>query len=585
MTPDTPYILLDDQIAQDVRYYEDPIDVLRADTPEAVEGVFQHLADYHRQGYYLAGFCAYELGYALEPKFADIPHPSSTLPLLVFGVFKAPKKEMPLDLRYSAETPALTLTPEWDEADYLGRFERVIAYIKAGDIYQANLTFPARGPYAGSAHTLYAALRRQQPGHFGGVLRLFETDIISFSPELFFKKTGDRMSMRPMKGTRPRDLDPLIDQTLITDMQAEPKSRAENLMIVDLLRNDLSRISKPGSVKVPELFSVETYPTLHQMISKVESELYPETSFREIFKSLFPCGSVTGAPKIRAMEIISELEAAPRGAYCGALGYIDPDGQACFNVGIRTLSLTKGSLSYGIGSGVVLDSDGPDEYRECLLKAQILTPPKPALIETFLWTSDTGFQHLDAHLQRLKSSAMRRGYPYSLSAITQALSAAISSKISAQRIRLTLDGTAQLNVVATPYKVLQGPLRLCLSQYPLSSEVQDFQDKVTARDFYDGERQRVQARLPIDEVIFCNASGQICEGSFTSLFFERGGTLYTPPLSCGLLPGILRQHLITTGQATEAVLTSADVSSVSKLFVGNSLRGLIPAEFVHTRPI
>lgn len=578
MTPDTRYILLDDQIRQTVRFYDRPLAVLKAETVEAIDPVFEKLSAYHQQGYYLAGYCAYELGYALEPKLGPLMPKDRQTPLLMFGVFERPQNDMPLSMRYTTQRPELSLEPSWSEAHYLERFENVIRYIKAGDIYQVNLTFPVTGTYNGEAHSLYAHLRRRQPGHYGGIVKLDGPDIITFSPELFFKKEGDTLSMRPMKGTRPRSGIEAQDEQLITDMQAEPKSRAENLMIVDLLRNDLSRISTPGSVTVPELFSVETYPTLHQMISKVDSRLQPNMSFRDIFKSLFPCGSVTGAPKIRAMEIIRELETTPRNAYCGAVGYIDPDGSACFNVGIRTLILTQGTLSYSIGSGIVLDSDGPDEYNECLLKADILTPPPPVLIETFLWQAGKGFKNLDLHLARLKRSARILKYTFNNRKVRQRLNKTIQAKTMDQRVRLTLDKSGAVSVTVQKFEALNTPLTLAISKHALSNSVQNFDHKISTRDFYDGERERLNTQYGIDEVLFMNTEGYLCEGSFTTLFIKRNGLLYTPPNSCGLLPGILRQSLILENTVIERAFKPEDILETDEIFVGNSMRGLMPTK-------
>lgn len=585
MTPDTPYILLDDQIRQSVRFYDRPLAILKADTVEDINPVFEKLSAYHQQGYYLAGYCAYELGYALEPKLGPLMPKDRKTPLLMFGVFEQPQNDMPVSMRYTTQRPELSLEPSWSEAHYLERFQNVIRYIKAGDIYQVNLTFPVTGTYDGEAHSLYAHLRRRQPGHYGGIVKLDGPDIITFSPELFFKKEGDAMSMRPMKGTRPRSGIEVQDAQLITDMQAEPKSRAENLMIVDLLRNDLSRISTPGSVTVPELFSVETYPTLHQMISKVDSCLLPNTSFRDIFKSLFPCGSVTGAPKIRAMEIIRELETTPRGAYCGAVGYIDPDGSACFNVSIRTLILAQGKLSYNIGSGIVLDSDGPDEYKECLLKADILTPPLPVLVETFLWQYGKGFKNLDLHLARLKRSARLLKHPFNNRKVRQVLDKAVQSKKTDQRVRLTLDQHGAVSVTIQRFEILKTPLTLALSKHILSNSVQNFDHKISARDFYDGERERLKTQYSVDEVLFINAEGYLCEGSFTTVFIKRDGLLYTPPRSCGLLPGILRQALISDNTVIERAFKPEDILETDEIFVGNSMRGLMPARLFKNRTL
>jgi len=279
MSRAAPYILLDDQITHDVRYYTKPVDIIEANSADEVAAALAKLKDYHAKGYYLAGYLSYNLGFALEPKLSRLMPESRDGPLLQFGVFKSVSNDAPITCLYTAKPPEITLTPKWSEADYTKRFNRVMDYIKAGDVYQINLTFPMTGHYDGTADRLYAAFRHRQKGRYGGVVSLGSgPEIISLSPELFFRKEDRAMSMRPMKGTRPRADTVEADNTLREDMRGEAKSQAENLMIVDLLRNDLSRISETGSVQVPELFSLETYPTLHQMTSRVTSRLKAETA-------------------------------------------------------------------------------------------------------------------------------------------------------------------------------------------------------------------------------------------------------------------------------------------------------------------
>ena len=262
MTAQPAYILLDDQLTHQQRFYTNPIDIITARTPEDLSAAFAKLITYQKQGLHLAGYLSYELGLTFESKLTPLLRDNLQTPLLHFGVFKAVSFHAPTQYLYQADTPELTLKPSWTEAQYRQRFNKVMDYIRAGDVYQINLTFPMTAEFKGEAHTLYASYRHRQKGRYGGIVRLGDTpDIISLSPELFFRKEADKISMRPMKGTRPRGADTILDDTLRQDMRGDAKSQAENLMIVDLLRNDLSRISKPGSVKVPELFALETYPT------------------------------------------------------------------------------------------------------------------------------------------------------------------------------------------------------------------------------------------------------------------------------------------------------------------------------------
>lgn len=582
MTPRAPYILLDDQLTYQQRYYTNPIDIITAKTPEDVSNAFEKLTACNEKGYYLAGYLSYELGLILEPKLRELLRYNRPAPLLHFGVFDSVNPNAPAQYLYSADTPSLNLSPAWTKAQYRERFDKVLAYIRAGDVYQINLTFPMRGDYDGEAHSLYAAYRHRQKGRYGGIVSLGnEADIISLSPELFFRKEGNDMSMRPMKGTRPRSANAEIDETLRQEMRGDAKSQAENLMIVDLLRNDLSRISKPGSVKVPELFAMETYPTLHQMTSRVLSTLKDGVDIETLFRSLFPCGSVTGAPKIRAMEIIDELEAAPRGAYCGSLGYIDPNGDACFNVGIRTLTLLDKKLTYNVGGGLVLDSEMEDEYNECLLKAKVLAHQPTQIIETLRWDPTLGFVRGAKHKARMEQTAAALSYPFNASAYDDILKP-VTKKSSAQRVRVTLGPDGRFDVTAQNYVPVES-LNITLSEHPLSEDVQNTDYKTSRRSFYDGERERLKTLTGADEVIFSNGKSQICEGSFTSIFIEVDGKLFTPPLNAGILPGILRAELIETGKAEEKQLTKDDLLSADKIYIGNSLRGLIPVALLRTR--
>jgi len=569
-----PYILLDDQLAGKARFYENPIEIITVSDPSELTAAFEKLQKHLDQGKCIAGHIGYESGMVLEPKLSKCLNHLPENYLLQMGVFEGYELQYP---ETPAETiPRLDLKPDWSEADYLTRFEKVIAYIKAGDVYQINLTFPMRSPYDGSALCLYDTLRARQPVHYGGVVALEGPEIVTFSPELFFEKAGDHISMRPMKGTIKRLPDREADLAQREAMRADIKSQAENLMIVDLLRNDLSRIAKSASVKVPELFALETYPTLHQMTSKVTAQLSSDITVSQLFKSLFPCGSVTGAPKIRAMEIIHELEGSERGPYCGSIGYMDPSGDACFNVGIRTAIIENGQLRYHVGSGVVLDSDGQSEYEECLLKAKVLSDI-PSLVETFLWDPVKGVINRKRHFARLASSAVVLGYPFDEIAMQIAL-----QKITAetpQKCRLILSENGSLSIENENYVPLSTPVKLALSKHALSLGVQEYRHKVLARDFYDGERNRVQALLGATEVIFLNTQDEVCEGSFTSIFVEKDGQLFTPPLSSGLLPGVLRAKLIETGEAKRKTLIISDLKTADKIFVGNSMRGLVAASF------
>jgi para-aminobenzoate synthetase/4-amino-4-deoxychorismate lyase len=574
------YIFFEDRLTPSgiwhQRLYQNPIEIVSVFDPNDVIEALERLQRYRQQGYYLAGYFSYELGYVLEKSLLRILPDHRRSPLLKFGVFKSYSAA---SLPEGSRARISALSPAWTRAGYLKRFEKIQKYIQAGDAYQVNLTFPMKGTYTGDAAGIYQFLRDRQPVHYGGIINLDAEPLITLSPELFYQRDEAHIKMKPMKGTIKRGMDEAEDQALAAELQGDPKNRAENLMIVDLLRNDLSRISKPGSVKVDDLFSVETYPSLHTMTSGVEAILRDNVSIEELLRSLFPCGSVTGAPKIRAMEIIRELEGGPRGAYCGAIGMIDPDGQSRFNVGIRTLSLIEGGgLSYSVGSGVVADSQGDLEYEECLLKAAFLTDGDFQLIETIGWDDKTGFMHLDLHLKRLAGSAFAFGFAFDDGSVREALNNCLAGLKGPHKVRMTLASDGHIETSFTPINpspIGQAwPVSLCENR--LDSRNTLLLHKTTKRDFYDEEFARVTALTGCKEVLFFNQKDQLCEGSFTNVFIVKNGKMLTPDLRSGLLPGVLREVLIANDDAREAILTRDDLISADEIWIGNSVRGLIP---------
>lgn len=568
-----PFVLFDDQVTGQQLYFTKPLALIEAYDPKGISRAFGDIETALKAGHYVAGYFTYELGLALQPKLRPLLKKklSANTPLLKLGVFTQPSDTPPAELLYDAAPPKISLTPDWDEVDYMTRFNQLQDYITAGDCYQVNLTFPMRGQTKASATQIYSGFRQTQPGRYGTLISLGGADIISFSPELFFERKGRSISMRPMKGTRPRSGGD--DYSVAEAMRAEPKSRAENLMIVDLLRNDLSRLCKTGSVKVPELYTLERYPTLYQMTSRIIGELSHDVGWFDIFKSLFPCGSVTGAPKIRTMEIIDELEHTPRGPYCGAMGLIAPNEDACFNVGIRTAVLEDNRLRYDVGSGVVTDSDGTDEYHECLLKAQIFRQQSEHFIETLYWDQKTGYRNEAAHIARLSKT------------IGQQIRSPEINAQTPQRVRWSAKQNGSVSCENMPYEALKKPLKIAISKYAIEASLQRTDVKTSHRSFYDGERTRLRALFPnLDEVIFFNTDGQLCEGSFTSLFIEKDGEFLTPPLSAGLLPGILRQQLLSNGGAREAILDKDDLETADAIWLGNSLRGLMRAKLIIQTP-
>ncbi len=545
-----------------------PFQIIRAagsrDVPAALEAVRAALAT----GHHVAGWLAYELGYALEAKLVSLM-PKADFPLLCLGVFAPPQPQADAPAGRAWAGP---LKREWDGAAYGARFRAVKDYIAAGDIYQANLSFRARFAFLGDPLALYEELRAASGAAWCGYVDDGERQVVSLSPELFFTADADgTLTARPMKGTAARGTDDAADRAMLA---ASGKNRAENLMIVDLIRNDLGRVAEVGSVRADDLFKVETYPTLHAMVSTVSAERRVDCGPADVLRALFPCGSVTGAPKIRAMQVLRELEDSPRGAYCGALGYFAPAGargfSAAFNVAIRTLTITGNAGELGIGGGLVQDSDEADEYAECLLKARFFEAARRrlALIETLKW--DGAFTRLDAHLARMAASAKLFGLPFDAAAARAALetAAARAGGKGALRVRLVLDEGGH---EATACPLPPNPLCWSFALSPktvLSGDIL-LRHKTDWRELYDGEA----ARLGSDEVVFCNERGEVCEGARSNIFVERDGLLLTPPLSCGLLPGVLRAELIAQGRAREAVLRPGDLKG--EVWFGNSLRGLI----------
>lgn len=570
--------------------FEDPVRIIRADTPDEVDAALADLEQAMREGAHAAGFFSYELGYVLEPRLAPLLPEKRAMPLLWFGVYGDPRQMSGGDVQawLTAEaigTPTLgALAHSWDATSYLQRFQEVQHKIRAGDIYQLNLTFKAKFNLNGSPLALYRDLRLKQRVAYGGLVDTGQVTILSASPELFIEQQDRVIATRPMKGTAPRAGTEDADEDVRRALSKDVKNRAENLMIVDLMRNDLGRIADLGSVTVSDLFTVETFKTLHQMTSGVRAQLKSGIGIRDILQAIFPPGSVTGAPKIRAQELIRALETEPRGVYCGAIGYFAPNGDSLFNVAIRTAVIDRaGTGEMGIGSGVVADSDGAKEYAECLLKMKFLTDPvrRFELIETMLYDGTKGVWLLDGHLRRLATSARYFGFAYDAAKVRATLDAAIAKGSGARlRVRLLLDEDGKVAVTVTPQPApaADAVMRYVVSDTRLNSADLFLYHKTTRRELYDREWAHYSETLGADEVIYLNERGELAEGSRTTIFIERDGALLTPPLSSGLLPGVLRGALMADGRVREALLTIDDLNSADRVFLGNSVRGLVAAK-------
>ncbi|MDO7841658.1 aminodeoxychorismate synthase component I [Sphingomonas immobilis] len=570
-----PFVLLDDARQGNARLYRDPVRIVSAATRAEVLPALAAIRAAQAEGLHAAGFLAYEAAPAFEPALADPP--AIDLPLLWFGLFERFEEVDPAALLpdpagawIGAPHPAIT------RAEYDARLARVFDLIVAGDIYQANLTYRATVAWQGDPRAAYAQLRGRAQAGLGALVHTGADWLLSLSPELFFALEGGALTARPMKGTARRGSIPSEDAARAAGLAADPKQRAENLMIVDLMRNDLARVAVPGSVAVPSLFEIESYPTVHQMVSTITAALEPERDAVDVLAALFPCGSITGAPKVRAMEVIAEVEQGPRGVYTGAIGRIDAGGDAKFNVAIRTLHLRDGDpeARFGAGGGIVADSNAAEEWDEARAKGGFVATPGPGfdLIETMGFDPREGLLMLERHLARMKVSAAMFGFAFDRHATRNELQAATFRLREPRRIRLLLARSGAVAIEVTPCPAVpEGPVAVALAPLPVAAADFRLGHKTTDRAFYD----RARTDSGAFEVLFTDADGFLTEGSFTNIFVASGDTLVTPPLSRGLLPGVLRAALIAEGRAVEGDLRPEDLDE--GFFLGNALRGLFPA--------
>lgn len=563
--------------------------IVARDLPSVVPAM-EEVEKAAQDGFYTAGYVAYEAAGAFAPELKTLP-PKQDLPLLHFDVFETAQRleSDALDAYWTNRTlerPSAHMQlgdPLMAQDTYFRALQAIEDYLKSGDIYQVNATFALAAEAHGYAPALYARLRRSQPSAFSCFLTLGQHHILSASPEQFFQRQGPSITTKPMKGTLSTAPGNTADM-----LRSDPKNRSENLMITDLLRNDLSRIAQPGTVEVESLFDVQRLPSVFQMTSKVSATLQSGTSLVDVLRALFPCGSVTGAPKIRAMDIIHELEASPRGIYCGAIGLVLPGGDASFSVPIRTLVSGPSGTHLHVGSGIVADSEPADEYRECMLKAQYVDLQRPdfALIETMALTVTHAATHLPPlwhlHMDRLEASAAELGFTApdvaGLDRDLHTLSQTLSP--GPYRVRLLFSRTGQATLSATPLgKTDMGPMRVRLGKVTALGPGDHIymRHKTTMRWFYQDALSAARAQSDCDEVILHNDDGVVTEGSFTNVFIKDGDVLLTPTANGLFLPGVLRAQLLQSGKAREADLTVDDLKSAPELLVGNSVRGLLPA--------
>ncbi len=596
-----------------------PVHVCAAWQAAEIPALFRELESAVATGLSAAGFFSYECGNCFEPKAAM--HPSHEgQPLAWFGIYERghafdheagafldgepPELERFRGGRAGAEEgtsqpePAPEIAAEFalTEAEYAQRIAAIHELIGAGDVYQLNFTAPFHIEAQGSIAAHYARLRARQPVEYGAFLHWQRgRHILSFSPELFFRIENRgptlRIVTRPMKGTARRGRTTREDREIAEWLRNDPKNRSENVMIVDLLRNDLGRVAQTGTVHADRLFDVERYATLWQMTSTVSAELRPDVGFYELFRALFPSGSVTGAPKVRAMQLLAQLEDAPRGVYTGAIGYFSPQ-QTIFNVAIRTLELEDGRGAMGAGSGIVIDSDPAEEYRECLLKASFLTgpahrttnssitsqPDKFFLIETLLWNGVYPF--IEMHLDRLADSAVYFGFACDRAAIRTALEqhAQQFAENAPRKVRLLMiDPEGNVGICSELLPPNPDPnrvARVCISPRRTDPADPTLYHKTTQRPIYALEYLEAQRR-GFDDVLFQNLRGEVTEGAISNIFVEKDGRWSTPPVTCGLLAGVFRRHLLATRpEIEERVLFLNDLRHASALYIANAVRGL-----------
>jgi para-aminobenzoate synthetase / 4-amino-4-deoxychorismate lyase len=603
-----PFIFLENAASglddQDSYLFTNPALILETNVFSEVSTILEKIRDYSKK-YWVAGYLSYEAIYGLEEKVCEnIKMPDTYKGNLAwFGVFEKPYEynhqtnswNPPLPPGYKkipfmkkkakkTKTPDLSVSFSIDYKTYSEKISKIKEYLASGDTYQVNFTLEADVKTPLSPSSLYSMLRERQETPYCSFINTGKEYILSFTPELFFRVKNSMISVKPMKGTAPRGRWLEEDKKIRAELKADPKNRSENLMIVDLLRNDLGSICEFGSVEVSRLFEVETHSTLHQMTSTIRGKLRPESDIKKIFKQIFPCGSVTGAPKIRTMQIIQSLEKEARGVYCGAIGYISPSGNMTFSVPIRTLSRKnkEKNWEYHTGGGIVWDSTTKSEWEECKCKCRFLTDapyPDFEIIESILWKKD--FLYLRDHINRMKKTARFFNYPVdkkNLKKTIEEIRNELKNRIDF-KIRILLDKKGELKWDTSPL----GGGALSNQQILLSKTAIDENNiflyhKTTNRKWYDEAMKKVRTGECFD-VIFYNSKGEITEGGRSNIFIKKEGILITPPVKCGLLPGTLRQNLLRRGKCREEIIKVEDLKKAEEILCGNSVRGLVRVSF------
>lgn len=560
--------------------FSDPHAVLEAKSLEEVVAVFEQVDDYTSQGYYAAGYVSYEAAPAFHPEMAV--REGAEMPLVWFGIYSGTHApHLSVDGNYEVSDWAL----EGSVAEYKNGIQNIRQAIEEGDTYQVNYTERLTAGFKGDAKAFYRQLARNQQADYSAYLDIGRHQILSASPELFFRIDGSRIRTKPMKGTAPRGRTSGEDEAILDVLLESEKERAENLMIVDLLRNDMSRLAKPGTVQVPRLFEAEKYPTVHQLTSTVEAELPDGLSVFDWFKALFPCGSITGAPKVSTMRYIAGLEQTPREVYCGAIGYITPEKNAVFNVPIRTVVVDKDKATarYGVGGGITWDSTSEGEYEELLTKARVLTDQRPefALLES-LKLEDGAYPLVARHLARLRKSADYFRFPLDEQAVAKQLeSLALEHPEGLFKVRLTLGRDGKVELTAQPAAPIGQPVRCVLATAPVDSNNPFLFHKTTNRGIYEQHQQNTPDAF---SVLLWNDREELTEFTIGNVVAEKDGRFYTPPVSSGLLAGTYREQLIDEGRIETKVLKKDELDTFDAIWFINSVRGWLKVE-LDTYPV
>ena len=552
--------------------FTQPIKELKTRDLAEVTDLLAQVESYQEQGYYVVGYVSYEAAPAFEEKLAVHKAPLLGEYLLYFTVHdRVETSSIPLTYE------EVDLPSKWQEVTSATDYEKAIAqvhhHLRQGDTYQVNYTVQLKQDLSANPFSIYNRMVVEQEAGYNAYVEHDEMAVISMSPELFFEQNGRELTTRPMKGTTQRGMTDQEDLEQASWLEQDPKNRSENMMIVDLLRNDMNRISEVGSEHVERLCQVEQYSTVWQMTSTIKSQLRPDVDLVEIFRSLFPCGSITGAPKIATMEIIKNLEPQPRGVYCGTIGLLLPNGRRIFNVAIRTIQLHQGKAVYGVGGGITWDSTWESEYREVHQKAAVLYRKQARFqLITTGKISQKNLLFEDQHLERLTKASRYFAHPFNPEDLRQRIEEEyqVCDVNQDYRLRVTLSKSGEIEIsrqILTSLSPSFCKAKLCLQEADLNQAFTYF--KTT---------NRPHLSLGEQEIIYHNAAGELLETSIGNLVLKINGKLYTPPTSLGILPGIYRQHLLETGQVEEKVLTVPDLDQAETIYGCNAVRGLYELE-------